>query len=377
MLPFGDFRLTEKGEDSHLSSLNVGAKKEDLIFQATTETSSCSLMSSQGLVSRNDTNKLENKEEAKSNAENREVISTFYKHYYPSLSKQGIDESSLQLLFTRNAEVYFFNEAEDSWCERGCGPLQIIRYDNEHHIFMSDENKTFLAHQITPAMDLKPNAGSDRSWVWFTLANHSDVVVAEREIAAEFQSVEHSFEFKEIFDECRDSSGVPHEGHVQAMAASFMSNSHKLPSHQSKSPAAAKLQPNDGSESHFSVWRICPDCEVENCLENTSCLACGDIFTTKDLSVLKKIRKPQMTTKLSLCAFKRAKPTPEDRVRKVPTAKKLDIEWWTCMFCGVENNMENPHCVVCFGPKYSRSYKLSCSPEITAILDEIFQRNDS
>ncbi|XP_028412714.1 E3 SUMO-protein ligase RanBP2-like isoform X2 [Dendronephthya gigantea] len=382
-------RLTEKDEDIHASSsLSVSLKKKDLASQVTSETSSgslsCENLCDKGLVSRNDTEKLEKKEEAKSKgsrAENKEAIfpakeihhrlfpiSPFYRDYLRSLSNQDIQERTLQLLFTRDAEVYFFDETEDNWCERGFGSLQIICYNNEYHIFMSDQKKTFLAHQITPAMDLKPNSGSDRSWVWFTLADHSDVVVAERKLAAEFQTVEDSFEFKKIFDGCRDASGVPHEGHVQAMAASFNSNAHKLPSHQPKSPAAAKLQPCDGSESHFHIWRICPDCKVENSLENASCLACGNIFTAKDLSVLKKIRKPQIFQP-SLCKFKKVKPTPEVNVTRKLTAERAVIEWWKCMFCGVENNLENPHCVVCLGPKYS-----SCSPEITAILDEISKK---
>ena len=294
-----------------------------------------------------------------------DISHTFCTDYLSSLTKEDVENSSpgIQVLFNQEAEVYFFIEDEGVWRKRGNGILQILRSNHGHHMFMSDHVRMCVAHEITASMDLKPNAGSDRSWVWFTLADYSDTQVVAREIAAEFQSVVHSFEFKKIFEECRDACGVPHEGHVQAMAASFDSNTHKLPSHDVDTPLKREVQ---------GFWRICPGCKVENNVENTSCAVCGERFTG-DIAT-RSARKPQMKVTPSCTRkFKKPIPTPKNIVVKELTVQrgkyKPVIQWWKCLSCRVENNKENPSCLVCSRP-YPQQ-ELSCSPEISEMLKEL------
>ena len=298
--------------------------------------------------------------------------------------KQDVEKTNhdFQVLFSREAEVYVFDEEQHNWIERGYGDLKVIRCNNNYHILMCNHGKVYVAHQIVASMDLKPNAGSDRSWVWFTLADHSDPKVGKRELAAEFQSVEHSFEFKKVFDECRDSCGVPHEGHVQAMAASFESNTRKLPSHQYVIPSAAGPDPHNLSRTTFSgetaLWRICTSCKVENSAGNIRCVICGEKFR-EDVPLFGSIKKTQKEIKPS-SARKSKKPIPipfKHIVERESTAKqgkdKSVNEWWKCITCGVENNKENPHCLVCSSSKPPEI--LSCCPEINSMLDEISKNN--
>jgi hypothetical protein len=298
--------------------------------------------------------------------ETRHILSSrFYTDYLPRLGKQDVKgNGDIQVLFGRDAQVYYFDVQQGDWRERGYGNLQILRYNSEFHIFLLDRARICVAHQIKPSMDLKPNAGSDRSWVWFTLEDHSDFEVVERELAAEFQSVEHLFEFKKMFDRCRDSSGVPHEGHVHAMAASFDSNTHRLPSHHGMSPSKAKM----------ALWRNCSSCKVENSVENASCLVCGKNFTADDRPVVEFMRKPQVKVRPSP-GPKKPIPTPNVFVATTSTVEKYKPvrKWWKCLTCGVENNAENTHCPMCSSPKPPKMLlsKISCSPQITKMLDEI------
>ena len=302
------------------------------------------------------------------------ISHAFYSDYLLRWEKEDIKDRShdVQVLFSRDAEVYFFDEEQEAWRERGYGTLQILCYDDRYHIFMSNQAKICVAHLITSSMDLKPNAGSDRSWVWFTLEDYSDIEILERELAAEFQSVEHSFEFKKVFDECRDSCGVPHEGHVHAMAASFDSNTHKLPSHcvtplMTSFVSATHKLPSHGMTPLKAIWRICCSCKVENSAENTSCLVCGKSFTEEDPPVVEPTRKPKRKTKpFSPRKLKKRVPSRKHVVAKESSESmyKPVTKWWKCYVCGVENNLENSHCFVC-------TAKLSCSPEISVMLEEI------
>lgn len=319
-------------------------------------------------------------------------VSRFYIDYLSRLETRNVDDSKdeMQVLFSGDALVFFFIDEENDWCERGYGVLQILRHGEKYHVFMSDHSKVYVAHQLKPSMDLKPNAGSDRSWVWFTLEEHSEGEVIARKLAVEFQSVELSYEFKKKFEECRDHCGVPHEGHVRAMAASFDSNMHKLPTHgtipvaanQSQQPSShhvasflpKNVDPHKLPSRHIlkaesTFWRTCLGCEVENCAENTSCLVCGEHFTAKDTTKINTLT-PHLKPS-SRHRFKRPLPTPKQVVPRDSRVKQGRLKpaphWWKCVSCEVENNVEISHCLMCSTSRPS----LSCFPEMTAMLDEI------
>ncbi|KAF6278359.1 RAN binding protein 1 [Rhinolophus ferrumequinum] len=58
-------------------------------------------------------------------------------------------------------------------------------------------------HYITPMMELKPNAGSDRAWVWNTHADFADERPKPELLAIRFLNAENAQKFKTKFEECR------------------------------------------------------------------------------------------------------------------------------------------------------------------------------
>ncbi|KAJ0067701.1 hypothetical protein NL108_009841, partial [Boleophthalmus pectinirostris] len=78
------------------------------------------------------------------------------------------------------AKLYRFasdNEPPE-WKERGTGDVKLLKHKESGSIRLlmrRDRTLKICAnHHITPAMELKPNAGSDRAWVWNTLADYAD-----------------------------------------------------------------------------------------------------------------------------------------------------------------------------------------------------------
>lgn len=46
---------------------------------------------------------------------------------------------------------------------------------------------------VTPVMDLRPNAGSDRAWVWNTLADYADECPKAESLAIRFLNAESKY----------------------------------------------------------------------------------------------------------------------------------------------------------------------------------------
>uniref|UniRef100_A0A3P8WWS9 Ran-specific GTPase-activating protein n=1 Tax=Cynoglossus semilaevis TaxID=244447 RepID=A0A3P8WWS9_CYNSE len=59
-------------------------------------------------------------------------------------------------------------------------------------------------HHIVPTMELKSNAGSDRAWVWNTLADYADESPKPELLAIRFLNAENAQKFKAKFDECKE-----------------------------------------------------------------------------------------------------------------------------------------------------------------------------
>ncbi|KAG2470495.1 RANG protein, partial [Polypterus senegalus] len=58
--------------------------------------------------------------------------------------------------------------------------------------------------EVAPLMELKPNAGSDRAWVWNTHADFADEHPKPELLAIRFLNAENAQKFKAKVDECRE-----------------------------------------------------------------------------------------------------------------------------------------------------------------------------
>ncbi|XP_077378327.1 ran-specific GTPase-activating protein [Festucalex cinctus] len=119
-------------------------------------------------------------------------------------------EEDEEELFKMRAKLYRFASEIDppEWKERGTGDVKLLRHKDKGTIRLlmrRDRTLKLCAnHQILPMMELKPNAGSDRAWVWNTLADYADEEPKPELLALRFLNAENAQKFKVKFDECKD-----------------------------------------------------------------------------------------------------------------------------------------------------------------------------
>ncbi|EPY90151.1 ran-specific GTPase-activating protein [Camelus ferus] len=101
-------------------------------------------------------------------------------------------------LGTRRAKLFRFASENDlpEWKERGTGDVKLLKHKEKGTIrLLMRRDKTLKIcanHYITPMMELKPNAGSDRAWVWNTHADFADECPKQELLAIRFLNAERS-----------------------------------------------------------------------------------------------------------------------------------------------------------------------------------------
>ncbi|RXM94056.1 Ran-specific GTPase-activating protein [Acipenser ruthenus] len=110
----------------------------------------------------------------------------------------------------RRAKLYRFASENEppEWKERGTGDVKLLRHADRGTIrLLMRRDKTLKIcanHYIAPVMELKPNAGSDRAWVWNTHADFADEHPKPELLAIRFLNAENAQKFKAKFDDCRE-----------------------------------------------------------------------------------------------------------------------------------------------------------------------------
>ncbi|XP_041854558.1 ran-specific GTPase-activating protein [Melanotaenia boesemani] len=135
-------------------------------------------------------------------------------HFEPivSLPEQDVKtlEEDEEELFKMRAKLYRFASENDppEWKERGTGDVKLLKHKEKGTIRLlmrRDRTLKICAnHHIIPTMELKPNAGSDRAWVWNTLADYADECPKPELLAIRFLNAENAQKFKVKFDECKE-----------------------------------------------------------------------------------------------------------------------------------------------------------------------------
>jgi len=136
-----------------------------------------------------------------------------------SLPEQDVKtlEEDEEELFKMRAKLYRFASENDppEWKERGTGDVKLLKHRERGTIRLlmrRDRTLKICAnHNIVPMMELKPNAGSDRAWVWNTLADYADECPKPELLAIRFLNAENAQKFKVKFDECKEEVGKTQE----------------------------------------------------------------------------------------------------------------------------------------------------------------------
>ncbi|TRY55656.1 hypothetical protein DNTS_008848 [Danionella cerebrum] len=118
----------------------------------------------------------------------------------------------------QRAKLYRFASENDppEWKERGTGDVKLLKHKEKGTIRLlmrRDRTLKICAnHHIMPLMELKPNAGSDRAWVWNTHADFADEKPKAEMLAIRFLNAENAQKFKMKFDECKEEVRKSLEG---------------------------------------------------------------------------------------------------------------------------------------------------------------------
>ena len=127
----------------------------------------------------------------------------------PEKIKVTTGEESEQTVFCHRAKLYRYTKEYSQWKERGLGDIKIL-YDpksKRYRVLMRRDHvlKICANHIITADMCLKPNAGSEKSWTWSTLADFSDETPKPEMLAVRFKTKEISQEFQQKFKEAQEA----------------------------------------------------------------------------------------------------------------------------------------------------------------------------
>lgn len=118
--------------------------------------------------------------------------------------KTGEEEE--EEMFCNRAKLYRFDTETKEWKERGIGNVKILKHSTKGKVRLLMRREQVLKicanHYITADMLLKPNAGSDRSWVWNAI-DYADEEPKPEQLAIRFKTVDEASLFKAKFEEAQ------------------------------------------------------------------------------------------------------------------------------------------------------------------------------
>lgn len=118
--------------------------------------------------------------------------------------KTGEEEE--EEMFCNRAKLYRFDTETKEWKERGIGNVKILKHNTKGKVRLLMRREQVLKicanHYITADMLLKPNAGSDKSWVWNAI-DYADEEPKPEQLAIRFKTADEASLFKAKFEEAQ------------------------------------------------------------------------------------------------------------------------------------------------------------------------------
>jgi len=116
-------------------------------------------------------------------------------------------EEDEDVLFKLRAKLFRFDTTEAAWKERGTGDVRLLKHKETKKVrLVMRRDKTLKVcanHMISAEMQLQPNIGSDRSWVWKVHADYADNEPRPETLAIRFANAENANLFKEAFEKAQ------------------------------------------------------------------------------------------------------------------------------------------------------------------------------
>lgn len=135
----------------------------------------------------------------------------------PAVDIKTLEEDE-QELFKMRARLYRFDTSVEppEWKERGTGDVKLLfNCDKSLVRLLMRREKTFKIcanHNISPFMELKQHASSDRAWVWSVPADFADEEPKPELLAIRFATSENALRFHGKFEEAKELSAKKLEG---------------------------------------------------------------------------------------------------------------------------------------------------------------------
>ncbi|XP_029935968.1 E3 SUMO-protein ligase RanBP2 isoform X1 [Myripristis murdjan] len=130
--------------------------------------------------------------------------------------KTGEEEE--EEMFCNRAKLFRFDTETKEWKERGIGNVKILKHSTSGKVRLLMRREQVLKicanHYITADMLLKPNAGSDKSWVWNAI-DYADEQPKPEQLAIRFKTADEAALFKTKFEEAQKIMPKSPEKHDQ------------------------------------------------------------------------------------------------------------------------------------------------------------------
>uniref|UniRef100_A0A8C2PQP8 E3 SUMO-protein ligase RanBP2 n=1 Tax=Cyprinus carpio TaxID=7962 RepID=A0A8C2PQP8_CYPCA len=179
--------------------------------------------------------------------------------------KTGEEEE--EEMFCKRAKLFRFDAETKEWKERGIGSIKILKHKTSGKVRLLMRREQVLKicanHYITADMVLKPNAGSDKSWVWYAM-DYADEMPKTEQLAIRFKTADEAALFKVKFEEAQKFlSESPQDQQIEK---------------ESKPPQPQVSSKEVDLKTLFSKkageWD-CDVCCVRNAPTSVVCAACG------------------------------------------------------------------------------------------------------
>lgn len=152
---------------------------------------------------------VEKKEEKKDDEEEPESPEV---HFEPIVHLEKVDvktnEENEDVLFKVRAKLFRFDADAKEWKERGTGDCKFLQNKETKKVrLLMRRDKTLKVcanHLIAPEYVLKPNVGSDRSWVYACTADIAEGEAEAFTFAIRFGNKENADKFKEEFEKAQE-----------------------------------------------------------------------------------------------------------------------------------------------------------------------------
>jgi len=119
-------------------------------------------------------------------------------------------EQNENVVYREKSALYRFDKSRNEWKERGKGDIRLLQDKTTGRIRLllrqAKTQKVRLNHFVQPIVELKPNAGSDRSWTW-SATDYSDEAPEIVVFAIRFRDADTANKFKDAYDSARKING--------------------------------------------------------------------------------------------------------------------------------------------------------------------------